>query len=129
MEATLALDRLGALAQETRLALFRRLVQQGPEGLAAGEIAAQLAVPAPTLSFHLAQLEQAGLVVSQRLGRSIRYAANYRAMEELLGYLYENCCQGGACCPPGLAVPQVSKPVHPSKRLQPASAGKGKVRS
>ena len=100
MEATTALDRLGALAQETRLALFRRLIQQGPEGLAAGEIATALAVPAPTLSFHLAQLERAGLVTSQRAGRSIRYAASYGAMEELLAYLYENCCQAGVCCPP-----------------------------
>lgn len=100
MEATTALDRLGALAQETRLALFRRLVQQGPEGLAAGEIGAALAVPAPTLSFHLAQLERAGLILSRREGRSIRYTASFGAMEELLAYLYENCCQGGACCPP-----------------------------
>ena len=100
MEATTALDRLGALAQETRLALFRLLVQRGAEGVAAGEIGAALAVPAPTLSFHLAQLERAGLVASQRVGRSIRYAANYGAMEELLAYLYDNCCQGGACCPP-----------------------------
>jgi DNA-binding transcriptional ArsR family regulator len=100
MEATTALDRLSALAQETRLALFRRLVQQGPEGLAAGEIAAALSVPAPTLSFHLAQLERAGLVLSRREGRSIRYATNFGAMEELLAYLYDNCCQGGTCCPP-----------------------------
>lgn len=100
MEANTALDRLGALAQETRLALFRLLVQQGAEGVAAGEIGTALAVPAPTLSFHLAQLERAGLVASQRVGRSIRYAANYGAMEELLAYLYDNCCQGGACCPP-----------------------------
>ena len=100
MEFMAALERLGALAQETRLALFRRLVQQGPAGLAAGEIAAALAVPAPTLSFHLAQLERAGLVLSRREGRSIRYAASFGAMEELLAYLYENCCQAGACCPP-----------------------------
>ncbi len=100
MESTTALERLGALAQETRLALFRRLIQQGPEGLAAGEIATALTVPAPTLSFHLAQLERSGLVTSQRAGRSIRYAASYGAMEELLAYLYENCCQAGACCPP-----------------------------
>lgn len=108
MEANLALDRLGALAQETRLALFRRLIQQGPEGLAAGEIAAALEVPAPTLSFHLGQLERAGLVTSQRSGRSIRYAASYGAMEELLGYLYENCCQAGSCCPPDGALAALS---------------------
>ena len=100
MEAKSALERLGALAQETRLALFRKLVQQGPEGLAAGEIGEALAVPAPTLSFHLAQLERAGLVTSRRDGRSIRYAAHFGAMEELLAYLYENCCQAGICCPP-----------------------------
>lgn len=112
MEATTALDRLGALAQETRLALFRKLVQEGPEGLPAGEIAAALTVPAPTLSFHLAQLERAGLVLSRREGRSIRYAANYGAMEELLAYLYDNCCQGGACCPtdsPLVALPGARK--------------------
>ena len=108
MESTTALDRLGALAQETRLALFRRLVQEGPAGLAAGEIGAALAVPAPTLSFHLAQLERAGLVLSRREGRSIRYTTNYGAMEELLAYLYENCCQGGACCPPNSALTALS---------------------
>jgi len=97
MEAKTALDRLGALAQETRLALFRKLVQQGAEGLAAGEIGEALEVPAPTLSFHLAHLERAGLVASRRAGRSIRYAVNFGAMEELLAYLYENCCQTGAC--------------------------------
>lgn len=97
MESKTALDRLGALAQETRLALFRKLVQRGPEGLAAGEIGEALEVPAPTLSFHLAQLERAGLVASRREGRSIRYATNFGAMEELLAYLYENCCQAGTC--------------------------------
>lgn len=100
MEATTAIERLAALAQETRLAVFRRLVQQGPTGLAAGEIAAALAVPAPTLSFHLAQLERAGLVTARREGRSIRYAANYDAMQGLLAYLLDNCCQG-ACAPAG----------------------------
>jgi ArsR family transcriptional regulator len=108
MEATTALDRLGALAQETRLALFRLLVQQGPEGLAAGEIAATLAVPAPTLSFHLVQLERAGLVLSRRAGRSIRYRVNFGAVEELLAYLYENCCQGGLSCPPDSALVTLS---------------------
>jgi ArsR family transcriptional regulator, arsenate/arsenite/antimonite-responsive transcriptional repressor len=121
MEATVALDRLAALAQETRLALFRRLVQQGPEGLPAGEIGAALAVPAPTLSFHLAQLERAGLVLSRREGRSIRYATNYGAMEELLAYLYDNCCQGGACCPPGNSIPLLQLPTG-----VPASTRKGK---
>lgn len=99
MEMSLALERLGALAQETRLALFRRLVQQGPEGLAAGALAEALKVPAPTLSFHVAQLERAGLVSSRRSGRSIVYAPSFAAMQQLLSYLYENCCQGSGCAP------------------------------
>jgi DNA-binding transcriptional ArsR family regulator len=94
-----ALDRLGALAQETRLALFRRLVERGPEGLAAGALAEALGVPAPTLSFHVAQLERAGLVEGRREGRSIVYAARFSAMHELLAYLFENCCQGAGCAP------------------------------
>ncbi len=104
METTAALARLSALAQETRLALFRRLVRRGPEGLAAGAIAEALGVPAPTLSFHLAALERAGLVTSRREGRSVLYTASYRAMEELLGYLFENCCADGACAPSGALV-------------------------
>lgn len=99
MELSLALERLGALAQETRLALFRRLVQQGSEGLPAGALAAALQVPAPTLSFHVAQLERSGLVTSQRSGRSIVYSPSFPAMQELLSYLYENCCQGSGCAP------------------------------
>ena len=108
MEATTALHRLAALAQETRLALFRLLVQHGPTGLAAGEIGAALAVPAPPLSFHLAQLERAGLVLSRREGRSIRYSTNFGAVEDLLAYLYENCCQGATCCPPDSALVALS---------------------
>ena len=99
MEATAAVERLSALAQETRLELFRRLVRRGPEGVAAGEIAVELGIPKPTLSFHLAALERAGLVRSERRGRSILYAADYRAMGELVGFLYENCCaEDGAAC-------------------------------
>lgn len=111
MEIQAALGRLSALAQETRLALFRRLVRQGPEGLAAGAIAAALGVPAPTLSFHLAALERAGLVASRREGRSIVYSASYDAMAELLGYLFENCCADGACAPAGawVAPPRAKK--------------------
>src|SRR3979411_2435452 len=85
---------LGALAQETRLEIFRLLVQKGPEGLPAGEIGARLGQPSPTLSFHLNQLRFAGLVTSRRESRSIIYSANYKAMNSLLGYLTENCCGG-----------------------------------
>ncbi|MCB1009863.1 MAG: winged helix-turn-helix transcriptional regulator, partial [Acidobacteria bacterium] len=77
METTAVLASLSALAHETRLAAFRRLVQRGPAGMAAGAIAEALDVPAPTLSFHLAALERAGLVASRREGRSVVYAADY----------------------------------------------------
>lgn len=109
MEATDALARLAALAQETRLALFRRLVRRGPLGLAAGALAEALGVPAPTLSFHLATLERAGLVGARRAGRSIVYTASFRAMEELVGYLLANCCAEGACAPPVRLAPRAKK--------------------
>ena len=85
---------LGALAQETRLDIFRLLVQKGPEGLPAGELGARLGQPSPTMSFHLNQLRFAGLVSSRRESRSIIYSANFKAMTDLLGYLTENCCGG-----------------------------------
>lgn len=100
MKTEAAVARLAALAQETRLEVFRRLVQSGPEGLPAGAIAGAIAIPKPTLSFHLAHLERAGLVGSRRLGRSIRYAADYGAIAELVGFLYDNCCANGAACAP-----------------------------
>jgi DNA-binding transcriptional ArsR family regulator len=94
MKSNEAIDALGALAQETRLAIFRLLVRQGPEGLPAGTIAERLEIPAPTMSFHLAYLSRAGLATSRREGRSIVYAADYRGMNALLTYLTEDCCQG-----------------------------------
>jgi ArsR family transcriptional regulator, arsenate/arsenite/antimonite-responsive transcriptional repressor len=100
MDETAAVTALDALAQPSRLAVFRLLVQAGPQGLPAGEIADTLGVPANTLSFHLAQLGHAGLVRSHRNGRSIIYAAGYARMQELLDFLMENCCQGSACPPP-----------------------------
>lgn len=100
MEANHVISALGALAQEHRLALFRLLVQTGPEGLPAGRIAETLGVPNSSLSHHLALLHEAGLVTQQREGRSLIYAADYAAMERLLGFLTENCCAGGACAVP-----------------------------
>jgi ArsR family transcriptional regulator len=88
---------LGALAQETRLAIFRLLVQQGPEGLAVGEIADRLKLPGATLSFHLKELAHAQLVASRQAGRFIYYSANYRTMNGLIDYLTRNCCQGATC--------------------------------
>jgi ArsR family transcriptional regulator len=97
MKADAAVTRLAALAQETRLAVFRLLVQKGPEGLCASDIQARLKLAAPTLSFHLKELTAAGLLESRQQGRFIYYAPDYDAMNALLGYLTENCCGGRAC--------------------------------
>ena len=94
METADAVESLSALAQTSRLAVFRLLVRAGPDGLPAGEIARRLEIQSATLSFHLSQLDRAGLVCSERRGRSIVYSANYDAMNALLSYLRENCCQG-----------------------------------
>ncbi len=97
---------LGALAQDTRLDIFRLLVQKGPEGLPAGEIGERLRQPSPTLSFHLNQLRFSGLVTSRRESRSIIYSANFKAMNELLAYLTDNCCGGRSeLCAPAAFVP------------------------
>ena len=85
---------LSALAQDTRLEVFRLLVTAGPEGASAGDIAQAIKVPAPTLSFHLKELEQAQLVASRRESRSIIYSANYGHMRALLAFLMEDCCRG-----------------------------------
>lgn len=92
MDQDRAIAALGALAQETRLALFRLLVARGPEGMPAGMIAEQLGVAPSSLSFHLQQLAHAGLIAQRRLGRQLIYSAEYGAMNELLAYLTENCC-------------------------------------
>jgi ArsR family transcriptional regulator, arsenate/arsenite/antimonite-responsive transcriptional repressor len=94
MEMTQAVDSLAALAQTTRLQIYRRLVEAGPGGVAAGRIAAELELPAATLSFHLAQLTRAGIAKSRQEGRFVIYSADFRAMRELVGYLTENCCKG-----------------------------------
>ena len=97
MKASSAIDALGALAQEHRLALFRLLVQVGDKGMPAGAIADALGVPNSSLSFHLAQLCNAGLILQERQHRSLIYRADYKAMNALLDYLTENCCAGSAC--------------------------------
>jgi predicted transcriptional regulator len=94
MENKIVIDALAALAQDTRLDIFRLLVPQGAAGLPAGIIAEKLGIPNATLSFHLQQLKHAGLVTPQRKGTQIIYAANYAMMNDLLAYLTENCCQG-----------------------------------
>lgn len=95
---------LGALAQEHRLEAYRKLVQAGADGLAAGALAQALGVPNSSLSFHLTQLAHAGLIVQQRVGRSLIYRADYAAMNGLVSYLLENCCGGETCLANGRAV-------------------------
>jgi DNA-binding transcriptional ArsR family regulator len=94
MEEKQALSCLSALAHETRLAIFRLLVQQGPSGLPAGEIALRLAVPSPTLSFHLKELGRAGLIQATRQQRHIIYATDYPGMRSLIDFIMRDCCQG-----------------------------------
>ncbi|HKJ25395.1 MAG TPA: metalloregulator ArsR/SmtB family transcription factor [Myxococcota bacterium] len=97
MEKQDAIAALAALAHETRLDVFRLLVQAGPEGLPAGALAEALDTPPATLSFHLKELRNARLVRAERSGRSIRYAPDFTSMSALLGYLGENCCVGSSC--------------------------------
>jgi len=94
MKSQAALETLAALAQETRLAIFRRLMHAGPEGETAGAIADALATPAPTLSFHLKELERAGLIVQRRESRNLIYAVRIERMRALLDFLMKDCCGG-----------------------------------
>jgi ArsR family transcriptional regulator len=126
MEKTATIAALAALAQETRLDVYRLLIQAGPAGLAAGRIGERLALALPTLSFHLAQLKHAGLVTARRDSRSIIYAANYAVMNGLLAYLTENCCGGDqtacdvACAPSTIpssqGVPRHEAPARARRR-------------
>jgi DNA-binding transcriptional ArsR family regulator len=113
METNTAIGALAALAQETRLAIFRALVRAGTDGLSAGAIAEAVGAPASTLSFHLKELANAGLLRSRQESRFIYYSADYAAMSELVAFLTESCCQGmparnaerigqavAACCAP-----------------------------
>lgn len=111
MKAMSAIEALGALAQEHRLALFRLLVQAGDRGMAAGTLAEALGIPNSSLSFHLTQLRNAGLILQERQHRSLIYRANYAAMNGLVAYLMENCCAGGDCGPASAC----EAPVHERK--------------
>jgi ArsR family transcriptional regulator, arsenate/arsenite/antimonite-responsive transcriptional repressor len=103
MESKHAVTALAALAQDSRLQVYRLLVQAGPDGIAATEIAERLGIPANTLSFHLKTLSHADLVQARQAGRFIYYSTNYEQMNALLGFLTENCCGGQSCTP--VAVP------------------------
>jgi ArsR family transcriptional regulator, arsenate/arsenite/antimonite-responsive transcriptional repressor len=113
MKKPQALASLAALAQENRLDTFRLLVQAGPEGMPAGEVAVKLGISPNNLTFHFDKLREAGLVTVRREGRSMIYAARYDAMNALLGYLTENCCGGQADCGP-VACEPVRKPTKVS---------------
>ena len=97
METTQAIEALAGLAQESRLAAYRLLVQAGPQGMAAGRIGEKLGLPPATLSFHLAHLVRAGLVSSRQEGRFVIYSADFQSMNQLVGFLTENCCGGQSC--------------------------------
>ena len=115
MEITTASERLAALGHETRLAIFRLLVQAGAEGVNAGLIGETLKIPPPTLSFHLAHLSRVGLIKGRQASRFIYYAADYATMDGLLAYLTENCCQGSACLPVAVAPPKKGSRTRASR--------------
>ena len=99
METLNAAELLAALGHESRLTIFRLLVEAGPEGMIVTTIAEKLGLPGATLSFHLAHLNRVGLIRGQKEGRFIRYSAEYTTMDELIAFLTHNCCQGKACLP------------------------------
>jgi len=122
MEIKAAVAALAALAQETRLAIFRLLIEAGPEGMAAGRVGEALEVPGATLSFHLKELARAGLVSSRQEKQFIYYAVDFERMAELMTYLTQNCCKGmpqvcltvvetalGRCCPMAESKPKKPK--------------------
>jgi len=116
-----AIDALGALASEARLAVFRLLVKRGPDGYTPSELSDRLGVPAPTLSFHLKELVRAELVVSRREGRNLYYSPNFECTHALVGFLTENCCSlaDEACgpdCQPRAATPQQTATPQQRKR-------------
>lgn len=110
MEIKQTIAALSALAHESRLAVFRALVQAGPEGLAAGQIAALLDVAPSSLSFHLKELAHAQLVSSRQEGRFVFYVANFATMNGLITYLTENCCGGNPCAPSSACSPAKKRP-------------------
>jgi DNA-binding transcriptional ArsR family regulator len=103
-----AVAALAALSQENRLAVFRLLVQAGPDGVAAGQVAEELGIAPNTLTFHLDRLKGAGLITVRRDGRSMIYAARFKAMNDLISFLTENCCQGAPekCAPVAASKPK-----------------------
>jgi ArsR family transcriptional regulator, arsenate/arsenite/antimonite-responsive transcriptional repressor len=123
METTNVLIALAALAQETRLAVYRLLVEHAPDGLPAGQVADRLDVAPASLSFHLKELTRAGLIVPRQDGRFVWYSADLDAMNGVVGYLTENCCRSSAVCDPKCAPkprPIAAVAVPPPKRRRSA---------
>jgi DNA-binding transcriptional ArsR family regulator len=106
MEKTKALAALSGLSSESRLDIFRLLVEKGPEGMSAGAIAERLHMPNATLSFHLKELSHTGLLTGRQEGRFIYYSANFRTVNGLIDYLTENCCKGASCAVACIPPPQ-----------------------
>jgi len=117
MENMIAVAALAALAHEGRLEIFRLLVTAGPEGLTVGKIAEKMEMPGATLSFHLAQLQHAGLVIARRDGRQLIQTADFKRMTDLIGYLTENCCAESADCAPNCK-PSISPKQKPRRKTK-----------
>lgn len=111
METSNVIGALAALAQETRLSVYRLLVEHAPDGLPAGQVAERLGIPPPSLSFHLKELSRAGLVLSRQDGRFVWYRADLDAMNGLVAYLTENCCRASAACAPSCAPAKAARPA------------------
>lgn len=118
MEKSDAVAALAALAQDNRLDVFRLLVQAGPEGMPAGQVAEALGLAPNTLTFHFDRLRLAGLVTVRREGRSMIYAAQYEVMNGLLAYLTDNCCRGA----PEKCAPQACTPSQPARKRKKVTA-------
>ena len=127
METKQVVAALSALAQVTRLAIFRQLVQAGPKGVSVGEIGASVKAAPATLSFHLKEMTHAGLIEARQDGRYIYYSANYARMNELLGFLTENCCAGdAAACAPDCATTTCA-PTRPARKAKAKATTKRRV--
>ncbi|MCX7173630.1 MAG: metalloregulator ArsR/SmtB family transcription factor [Proteobacteria bacterium] len=123
METLNAAELLAALGHESRLAIFRRLVEAGPDGINASAIGEHLEIQPATLSFHLSHLTRVGLIRGERESRFIHYSVNFEAMDELLAFLTHNCCQGKACLPKTTGMNTTAKR---RSRLPPSSSAKAK---
>jgi ArsR family transcriptional regulator, arsenate/arsenite/antimonite-responsive transcriptional repressor len=118
MKTVQVIEALGALAHEHRLAIFRLLIERGPEGLPAGRIAERVGLVPSSLTFHLQNLQRAGLIAQRRESRQLFYSADFTAMNALVGYLTDNCCaESGAQCAVGCAPEQPAKPAKRAAKV------------